>query len=130
MAEEMFDVFVYGSLKAGLQNNYLLADSEFIGCDQTKDKYLMFSLGWFPGVIKKRKEHHIGGELYRVDKKTLELLDYLEGNGSFYQRELVELAGHNNKAWMYLIMDDVDETPSFDNESDIVIYNSCAKWIG
>src|SRR5690606_23653061 len=115
---------------AGLQNNYLLADSEFIGYDQTKDKYLMFSFGWFPGVIKKRKEHHIEGELYRVDKKTLEQLDILEGNGSFYQRELVELAGHNNKAWMYLIMDDVDEAPLFDNESNIVIHNSCAEWIG
>jgi gamma-glutamylaminecyclotransferase len=104
----MHRVFVYGSLKRGRYNNDLLRESRFIGERNTHDEtWIMRSLGGFPGVVK---EHHgalsasICGELYEVDDNTLARLDRLEGNGHFYNRELVRLRDESEPAWMYVLI--------------------------
>ena len=104
---EMYKVFVYGSLKSGFGNHRLLEDSnaEFLGTTYTKDtNFLMFSFGAFPAVVKNEEFGYgaVEGELYLVDQITMFKLDMLEGNGTFYTRELVEL-DDGSKAWMYLI---------------------------
>jgi len=102
----MHKVFVYGSLKNGYGNNRLLQSSEYCGQDITSSAdFKMISLCSFPGVIHSENGFHISGELYRVNDKTLQSLDRLEGNGSFYKRELVKLKGFDEDAWMYVLMD-------------------------
>jgi len=102
----MHNVFVYGSLKNGYGNNRLLQSSEYCGQDITSSAdFKMISLCSFPGVIHSENGFHISGELYRVNDKTLQSLDRLEGNGSFYKRELVKLKGFDEDAWMYVLMD-------------------------
>ena len=106
----MNKVFVYGSLKKGFGNNRILAHSKFLGKGITlDDSFSMISLGGFPGVIYGTKR--VEGELYQVDNEVFESLDRLEGNGHFYQRELIPIilldnpnGGKNIKAWMYVLV--------------------------
>lgn len=104
----MHRVFVYGSLKQGRGNHILLSEANYIGSRLTSEEiYHMISFGAFPGVIKNSETGEasaIYGELYEVDNSTLERLDRLESNGSFYKRELVQLREESEPAWMYILM--------------------------
>lgn len=91
------NVFVYGSLKAGFGNNYLLETSRFVGKDTFKGG-TMHSLGAFPAVVP--GEGVIHGEIYRVSSKTLARLDRLEGHPNFYERRFIKLESGKN-AVMY-----------------------------
>ena len=132
----MFKVFVYGSLKKSKGNNDLLKDSEYLGefitCDSN---FHMFSFGCFPGVVKNNSEfvNSILGECYEVDCTTLQKLDYLEGNGSFYTRELVEIYSTNNgegfKAWMYLLPHEDYRNDLHDDEGVSHIFDNTQEWI-
>ena len=93
-------VFVYGSLKRGFHNHYLLKGSKFIGEDSTRGK--MLSLGAFPGVIKGDGPVH--GELFIVDDETLQKLDALEGCPSLYVREQI-LLDSGQEAFIYYLND-------------------------
>ena len=95
-----YKVFVYGSLKRGFGNNDFLKDSTFLKETETlENTYHMISLGVFPGVIK-NGACRVSGEVYLINKSTFVGLDYLEGNGSLYNRELIKLAS-GDEAWMY-----------------------------
>lgn len=101
-------VFVYGSLKTGLHNHWLLENSKFIEFAQTQDSvFEMVSFDSFPGVLE-NGSFAIQGELYEVEDEVLEWLDQLEGNGSFYQRKITLLA-NGQRAWMYVLL----RTPVF-----------------
>jgi len=105
MKNKTYKVFVYGSLKDGFGNNIILSDSNKIKDTITKNKYEMISLGSFPAVLKEKQVAHISGEVYEVDEYTLEDLDILEGNGSFYKRELINVKGVSGKVWIYFLID-------------------------
>lgn len=110
-------VFVYGSLKKGFGNSQLLETAKFICEDTTKESsFNMFSFGGFPG-LNRGGAFKISGELYEVDDIDLARLDRLESNGSFYQREQVELDS-GDKAWMYITIQEHDYN-STDNEDGI-----------
>jgi len=101
-------LFVYGSLKHGFGNhNYFLGNVRYLGsCVTTKRSYQMVNLGAFPGVIEVSKNGNlILGELFEIDNRTLDRVDRLESNGSFYTRKLVEVVGSDDpvEAWMYLL---------------------------
>ena len=101
-----FLVFVYGSLKNGFPNNRLLTNSYFLAQTKTKENhYFMMSFGGFPGVYKTEEEcgKHISGEVYEVNRDTLNRLDMLEGNGHFYTRKLISVEGFDVPVWMYMI---------------------------
>jgi gamma-glutamylcyclotransferase (GGCT)/AIG2-like uncharacterized protein YtfP len=108
-------VFVYGSLKRGYGNHYILDRSaKFVARTRTVGRsYYMVSFGPFPAVMKipssfKEEFYNIEGEVYEVDEQTLMSLDALEGNGYLYTREKVGLAsGHT--AWMYILNGYTDE---------------------
>ena len=79
-------VFVYGTLKKDFGNHYFLKDSEFLGHAEVKGT--IYSLGHFPGA-KLDEEGIIKGEIYEVNKETLERLDRLEGHPRLYLRTKV-----------------------------------------
>lgn len=99
-----YAVFVYGSLRIGFGNNRLLSGSKYLGSTQTIQNYAMVDLGSFPGVIKQGENRlPVVGDVYIVNRPVLADLDRLEGNGSFYNREQVNLE-NGMTAWMYFLM--------------------------
>lgn len=106
-------VAVYGTLKMGHPNHRLLEGQHYLGRCMLKDKYLMYSLGGFPAIVRvhdKMPEElqklgtEVSCEVYAVDGKCLDALDLLEGNGSFYTRQKVVTPWKNT--WVYLFPDD------------------------
>jgi len=105
-------VFVYGSLKRGFHNNFILRHSEFLGEFRSKDPdWRMISFNVYPGVLfSYLNGSHVSGELFLVDDDDLVRLDRLESNGSFYTRSEIELEGlENQPVWMYILNDEYSD---------------------
>lgn len=97
-------VFVYGTLKTGFHNHYLLAGSDFIGAGETVNKYAMYQHG-IPYVIKEEAVSRIRGEVYAVNDDTIVHLDRLERHPEWYYREVVDVLLANKSSiipcWLY-----------------------------
>jgi gamma-glutamylcyclotransferase (GGCT)/AIG2-like uncharacterized protein YtfP len=83
-------VFVYGTLKSGFWNHYLLKGREFIGAAATSPTYKMIDNG-FPVIMPDPEGKPLAGEIYNVDDETLARLDQLEREGSSYDRKLIDV---------------------------------------
>ena len=86
----MHRVFVYGTLKSGFWNHYLLDGCEFLGVAATAPTYKMIEID-FPVVMPDPEGKPLAGEIYAVDDETLARLDQLEREGSSYDRELIDV---------------------------------------
>jgi gamma-glutamylaminecyclotransferase len=94
---------VYGTLKKGYSNSYLLHDASFVGSGVTADKYPMVSNG-IPFVIEdKGVGYNIKVEVYRVNADTLANIDRLEGHPNWYERKQVKIhcKGKVYMCWLY-----------------------------
>ncbi len=85
-------LFVYGTLLRGLERNTLLADSAFKGTGTICAT--LYDCGSYPGI--REGAGLVCGELYEINRETLQLLDqvegYREGNGnSLFVRQEVEV---------------------------------------
>jgi gamma-glutamylcyclotransferase (GGCT)/AIG2-like uncharacterized protein YtfP len=107
-------LFVYGSLRRGFPNHFLLEKSIYIGTYSTVDKYYMIGQvsKSFPYVLAETEfegqpSAHIIGELYDIDADVLKNLDDLEGHPDFYTRRLVratdELGNNIYSAYVYIL---------------------------
>jgi gamma-glutamylaminecyclotransferase len=83
-------VFVYGTLLSGEPNHRLLADAALVGAARTEPEFDLVSLGAFPAMVPGGRTA-IAGEVYEVDRPTLDALDRLEGHPRFYRRRAVRL---------------------------------------
>lgn len=94
-------VFVYGTLKQGHGNNYLLKDSKFIGKDLV-DEMALIDIGPYPVAVdaKEGSPMQIQGEVYEVDEDTMRNLDALEGYPHLYSRKQVRTVSWND-VWIY-----------------------------
>jgi gamma-glutamylcyclotransferase (GGCT)/AIG2-like uncharacterized protein YtfP len=110
-------VFVYGTLKSGFWNHYLLEGCEFFGVAATVPTYKMIENkmieNGFPVIMPDPEGKPIAGEIYTVDGETLARLDQLEREGSSYDRKLIDvtlpLAGGERlptKAFIYIGRED------------------------
>lgn len=87
----MARVFVYGTLKRGYRNNYILERAEFVGSGQTVAKCRLFNAG-FPVLRRRAKKDGewnapVRGEVFNVtDEETMQRLDRLESEGRMYHR--------------------------------------------
>ena len=93
-------VFVYGTLKRGLHNHYILMGSTFIGDAYTVESFRMFGSGFpviFPQTYDFDHESEddvfrpVYGEIYDVDSDTLVRLDDLEAEGVMYDRKKINV---------------------------------------
>lgn len=76
-------VFIYGTLKKGFYNDFLMEGSSFIGeCETTKKFPLNVKLNnYYPGLLNLPNEGHvISGELYEVSKTHFDNLIRFEGD--------------------------------------------------
>ena len=90
----MTTVFVYGTLKRGGSNHRFLAGQKFIGLARTAPGYTLYSLGDYPGMVRKPGDTAgVTGELWLVDANCLAELDRLEGlDEGLYERAAVQIA--------------------------------------
>ena len=81
-------IFVYGTFKKSFSRNFLLKkfSAEFF-CNGILQNYAMYDLGEFPG-IRPRKDSTVKGEIFKINNKFLEYLDYIENS---YNRTLVKI---------------------------------------
>lgn len=96
-------VMVYGSLRKGLHNHYLLEGSESVGTEVITSGYRMVSLGGFPALLRATadRETPIVTEVYKVTPQTLLILDSLEGHPDWYKRE--KIVTEHGSAWVYVM---------------------------
>lgn len=99
----MEKVFVYGTLKTGYHNNHLLN-----GFTPTPAIAHHIDLHRGPGFpFATRGTGTAVGEVYHIDKLTLQRLDRLEGHPAFYKREKTKVfcEGEFDEVWIYLYPD-------------------------
>eukprot|EP00188_Purpureofilum_apyrenoidigerum_P003362 Plantae.Rhodophyta-Purpureofilum_apyrenoidigerum.ctg34900.p2 GENE.Plantae.Rhodophyta-Purpureofilum_apyrenoidigerum.ctg34900~~Plantae.Rhodophyta-Purpureofilum_apyrenoidigerum.ctg34900.p2 ORF type:complete len:220 (+),score=28.79 Plantae.Rhodophyta-Purpureofilum_apyrenoidigerum.ctg34900:88-660(+) len=89
-----FRVFVYGTLKRSYPNASLLTEAEFRGRYRTTEKFPLVVGGEFfsPYLLDRAGEgHRVHGEVYLVDRKTLDFLDEFECTGVNYTRSTISV---------------------------------------
>ena len=100
-------LFVYGTLKTGGGNNFILKGSKFIGRTQLDD-FFMFSNSHFPYILHKKdvplillQDYYertgdcscqVIGEVYQVDDRTLNRVRQLEGVPHHYKSDTFEFS--------------------------------------
>jgi gamma-glutamylaminecyclotransferase len=84
-------VFVYGTLKSGFLNHYLLEGCEFLGNAASVPTYRMIAIG-FPVIMPDPKGKPLAGEIYIVDDDMLARLDQQEREGTSYDRQLIDVS--------------------------------------
>ena len=100
-------VAVYGTLKGGYGNNFILEDATLVGKGKTADKYpLIIRQGGLPFLLYKLdKGYNVDVEVYLVNKKILRRLDILEGHPEWYRRReisvVIDEIDTAINAWVY-----------------------------
>tara|TARA_R110002126_G_scaffold13118_1_gene56219 strand:- start:458174 stop:458605 length:432 start_codon:yes stop_codon:yes gene_type:complete len=108
-------VFVYGTLKRGLQNAAYLEKAQMLGRNQTAyAHYALLAINNvqgdihgerydYPGLVDNGK-HHVLGEVYAIPTAALQGLDALEDVDHEYHRREINL-NNNVKAWAYFYIE-------------------------
>ena len=77
-------LFVYGTLKQGCSNHWLLESSKLIGVGRVYGYTLM--VHGIPYAIHAPRNCSVIGEVYRVDLDTLRTIDDFEEHPGYYRR--------------------------------------------
>lgn len=98
-------VFVYGTLRRGYGNHYLLKEggARLLDLARTARAYALYALE-IPFAVKDQAVSRLRGELYAVTPECLARLDELEEHPQWYCRERVAVVtdrGDNLQAWLY-----------------------------
>lgn len=99
-----YKVVVYGTLRRGFNNHYLLKNSKFLGKRTIPAGYRKIVSG-LPYLIEDDTGEGCEGELYEVTPLVLSQLDRLEGHPDFYQRKIIPISnkGIQESAWCYIM---------------------------
>ena len=112
-------VFVYGTLKREGSNHDVMvrADGRFLCSAKTKELRKLIVSG-LPYLCDGHAPdgYHVEGEIFEIpDDRGLDIIDTLEGNGSFYQRRLDDFiesdSSKEHTAWVYYIMRQMNGEP-------------------
>lgn len=123
-------IFVYGTLKRGHGNHYLLETSHFVGTGWTELPLFLAEAGIpfaFPLPESPHNTRPVAGELYAVDAATRRRLDRLEGHPYSYRRTLITVlvGGERYAAEIYIY-----QNPSGHRESTPINKDGCYEWKG
>ncbi len=125
--DEYFEVylFVYGSLKKGFENEYLLNKATYISKAVTVRKFAMYTTknDQYPYLIKDKPLNYIEGEVYKIARKDLlKKIDIFEGSPDYYTRESIEIKSrsfeNNKRVFTYF----------YTNKKDHKKKKSISKW--
>lgn len=95
----MEKVLVYGSLRMGEGNNYLLEGSDFMG-EIKFTGFTLHNLGYYPAIVENEENgQEIVGEVWEITNDTFNRLDRLEGYPHYYNRKQIET--EFGPAWVY-----------------------------
>jgi gamma-glutamylcyclotransferase (GGCT)/AIG2-like uncharacterized protein YtfP len=90
--ENKYKVAVYGSLRKGLYNHYLMSHSDFIKTVSVEVPFKMISMSdRYPALIPTKENNLVVFELYKIDDKTARNLDILEGYPDFYSKKYIKI---------------------------------------
>ena len=81
---------VYGTLKSGYHNNYLLGGARLVGKAVTLKAYQLFDCGFPMAVPSDEKAFPVLGEIYEVSDDAFRRCDSLEGHPDWYIRRIIE----------------------------------------
>ena len=71
--------------------------------------------GWYPYLIEKRgKGYNVKGELYKIDFKTLKILDRVEEAPHYYYRKKIPVCFKDKKVYAYVYF--VRKPPKFEEK--------------
>ncbi|MFG0334386.1 MAG: gamma-glutamylcyclotransferase [Maioricimonas sp. JB049] len=85
-------IFVYGTLMRGQCRHRVLEGQEFLGEAGTVNRYRLFDMGSYPGLVESSDGLSIEGEVYRVDNDCLRVLDQVECvDQGLYARRRIDL---------------------------------------
>lgn len=109
-------VFVYGTLKEGRGNHYLLKGAKKVGNGVTVKPMFMHgtSIPFVTEHAAKGKKFPVVGEVYEVtDEHMMARLDALEGHPEFYERRQtpIVVGDRHEVCWLYFY------------DSDCAVYN-------
>ena len=108
-------VFVYGTLKSNRHNSDKMI-GKLVGEGLTVNAYTLYDAGFYP-VMTREKTTRVLGEVYKVDKKGLQVLDDFEGYPDLFFRELipVSIKGTSLQAFAYFGTPDEYSKKLFDS---------------
>ena len=116
----MTRVFVYGTLKRGGANHFILAGQQFLGPARTPPGYTLHLIEDYPGMVRAADDRAgVVGELWAVDVGCLLRLDELEGViEGLYERVPLRLAPPHagEPAETYLYLRDLAGCPALGSE--------------
>lgn len=107
-------VAVYGTLRSGYGNHFLLGGVECLGTGLTQERFTMLSSG-FPVCLRDPEESEdfktqVVVEVYDLSshprpEQVLRRLDNLEGHPDWYKREVIRINMGDEvvEAWMYIM---------------------------
>ncbi len=116
------NLFVYGTLKRGFGNSYILRNSEFIGSAVSEEKFVIYDCG-FPCAYPDYNGKRLSGEIYNLTDEDFIFTDRLESNGSLYNREVQDFIfrGELVSAWIYVIINPYGTV--YDCNSEVINWN-------
>jgi len=122
-------IAVYGTLLKGFKNHYILNNyiiegkAKYIGNTITKDLFLMFDLGYYPGISKEPK-HHIYIEIYEVNDQALKSIRWLEGhsidNNGLYKEEIIDT--EYGKSIIYIYNNSYNMSSIIEADTNNIVY--------
>ncbi len=107
-------LFVYGSLKRGFANHYVLRKAEFVAECRTAPYYRLFDLGAYPALATDGTTA-VTGELYLYPTEHFSELDTFEG--SQYRRGTVTLSDGSTAEAYLLATTDCAEAFALDSDT-------------
>jgi gamma-glutamylcyclotransferase (GGCT)/AIG2-like uncharacterized protein YtfP len=97
-------IFVYGRLRTGFWNQFLLGNRNPLGTARTVHKYALYA-SEIPYVRTDRPVSPVRGDVYAATPRMLQDLDSLMAHPAWYRRHKVPVRlddGRELLAWMYV----------------------------
>ncbi len=86
-----YRIFIYGTLMKG-EFYHPLIESQIYAGESVIKGFNLYSLGSYPGIRpSKFNEREVHGEIYLIDTPTLDKVNRLEGEGTLYRLQFVEV---------------------------------------